>query len=125
MSEKWINWDSPDLKKIALPKEIQEKIDEFIEDITTLTITTKGKGNEQIVTNIKLIGDISSETTLEGDKLIEYHEKMTAESVNLIKTYAQLVIQTMSVFLPWAGIKLDSDFFKQMSQYISELSVQK
>ena len=120
MSEKWINWESPDFKNLKLPPELQVKIDKFIEDITTLTITTKGK-NEEIVTNIKLIGDISSETSLQGDKLMEYHEKMTNASVNLIKTYAQIVIQTMRVFLPWTGINLNADFFKQIGELVGEV----
>ena len=127
MSEKneWINWKSPDLEKLKLPPEMQEKIDKFVKDITTLTITTTGKNGAKIETNIKLTGDISSETILEGDKLIEYHEKMTTASVNLIKTYAQIIIQVMGVFLPFAGISPGSDFFKSISELVSSYSKEK
>jgi hypothetical protein len=116
----YVNWD-----QFNISDEWKEKVEEFFEDLTTLTITTVGSGNEEIVTKIKLQGDITSKTTLTGEKLVAYHERMTDTSVKLIKNYAQIAIATISIFLPWAGLKLDSDALKTLKEVFSQISLGK
>jgi hypothetical protein len=114
-----------DWTKLGIDQSTQQKIKDFFEDITTLTITTVGLGGEEMVTNIKLQGDINSKTALSGDKLAEYHLKMTDASVNLIKAYAQIAISIFSIFLPWAGIKVDTEAWKSLEKAFSQISLGK
>ncbi len=110
----WTKWGQ-------LDPNIEKQIKEFFEDVTTLTITTVGSDNEEIVTKIKLQGDVYSKTTLKGEKLLAYHERMASTSINLIKTYAQLAIATISVFLPWTGLKIDTSTLNDLKETIKTL----
>lgn len=117
--------DYIDWAKLEIDPKIQKQIKEFFEDLTTLTINTVGSDGEEIVTRIKLQGDVYSKTTLKGDKLVEFHERMANASVNLIKTYAQIAIATISIFLPWAGLKLDTEALKTLKEAFSQISIAK
>jgi hypothetical protein len=58
--------DYIDWAKLEIDPKIQKQIKEFFEDLTTLTINTVGSDGEEIVTRIKLQGDVYSKTTLKG-----------------------------------------------------------
>jgi hypothetical protein len=47
---------------------------------------------------------------------------MANASVNLIKTYAQIAIATIGVFLPWAGLKFDPSTLQGLKDAISNYS---
>lgn len=117
--------DYIDWTKLGIDPNMQKQVKEFFEDLTTLTITTVGSDGEEIITNIKLIGDIHSKTQLKGDKLVKYHERMADVGVNLIKTYAQIAIATISIFLPWAGLKLDNDALNTLKEAFKQISIAK
>ncbi len=115
----FIDWN----KWGKLDPAIEKQIKEFFEDITTLTIKTVGADGEEIVTAIKLQGDIYSKTTLKGDKLVAYHERMANTSIGLIKTYAQIAIATISVFLPWTGLQISTTALSDLKEGIKSLGL--
>jgi hypothetical protein len=89
-------------------EKLSVELQKSIEDLTTLTITTKGDDGKQLETKIRLTGDIETTTKLTDDeKLGELHERMMKEGIRIMKLYAEIVIQVISIFLPWAGIKVD------------------
>ena len=83
-----------------------------------MTITTIGQGDKKIETIIKLTGDVETTTTLKEDQLAEFHEKMANFSVNIMKTYAQIFIQLISVFIPFAGVKIPPDVFTTIKELV-------
>ena len=93
-------------------------IEEALIDLTQLTITTKGEGGKEIKTTIKLTGDVESTTSLTGEQLASYHEKMANVSINIMKTYAQIFIQIISVFIPWAGFSIPEGVLESISKLI-------
>ncbi len=102
---------------IAKKPELKDLKDALI-DLTQLTITTKGDANKEIRTTIKLTGDVESTTTLKGDQLATYHEKMANLSINIMRTYAQIFIQLISVFIPLAGVKIPDEVIKSIADLI-------
>jgi hypothetical protein len=114
---KEIQWDK-------LGEQLQKDIKKGIVDLTTLTIATTGVGGKKIETNIKLTGDIeSTNEVLSGDELVAYHERMAKLSIDIMKTYAQIFIQIISVFVPWAGIKIPDDVLKNLQDLIKGISL--
>jgi len=95
-----------------------ERIKEALVELSQLTITTKGEGGKEIRTVIKLTGDIESTTSLTGDQLAEYHERMAALSVDIMRTYAQIFIQVLGVFVPWAGISIPPEVFATLTELV-------
>ena len=93
-------------------------IEEALIDLTQLTITTKGEGGKEIKTIIKLTGDVVSITSLPDDQLASYHEKMANVSINIMKTYAQIFIQLVSVFIPWAGFSIPDGVLESITDLI-------
>ena len=100
-----------------------ESLKEAFTDLTTLTILTNGKKDAEgkvttyMRTDIKLLtGDIISDTPFEGDQLVAYHEKMFDLSINITKTYSQIFIQLLSIFLPWSGLKIPEGTLDKISE---------
>jgi hypothetical protein len=109
-------------------KNLKKLFEEFFDDFSKLTIITRGvkQGDKQpeIKTEIKLSGDITSETNLPDDKLADYHERMLTVSVNLIKSYIQVIIQIIGILLPIAGItQIGAESFKGITEIIKSFNV--
>ncbi len=97
-----------------------------IDDLSKLTITTKGKSDKTLVTEIKVLGDISSDLgDLEGKDLLEYHERMTRMSVDIIKTYSLIVVKLVEALVPWAGLKLPENFATNLQDLIKAFETPK
>jgi hypothetical protein len=114
------NKDFGDL--LNLRKKIEDWFKQMSEDFSTLTIITKGAKEGDIIpeikTEIKISGDITSVTNLSKDKLTEYHERMLGVSVNLVKSYIQVIIQIVGILLPFAGL---GDAGKEAIKAITEM----
>jgi hypothetical protein len=95
-----------------------QPLKDAVTDLTQLTITTIGADGKKIETIIKLTGDVETTTELKGAQLTEFHEKMADFSVNIMKTYAQIFIQLVSVFIPWAGIDIPKDVFTNLNDLV-------
>ena len=106
------------IDEIIAAKPELEGIREALVELSQLTITTKGEGGKEIRTVIKLTGDIESTTSLTGDQLAEYHERMAALSVDIMRTYAQIFIQVLGVFIPWAGISVPPEVFTTLTELV-------
>jgi hypothetical protein len=110
-------------------KELKKLFQDFFDDFCTLTITTKGAEQEgkprpEIKTEIKLSGDITSTTNLSDDKLVAYHERMLTVSVNIVKSYIQVIIQIIGIVLPLAGVaSAGSETFKGVTEIIKSFNV--
>jgi hypothetical protein len=104
------------------------KISEAFADLTTLTITTNGKQDSNgkpitfMKTEIKLLtGDITSDTPFEGEKLETYHKTMFDLSLNITKTYSQIVIQLLSILLPWSGLAIPKEALTQINDLAKDM----
>ena len=89
-------------------KKIEEWFKQITDDFSTLTIITQGAEVDgkrpEIKTDIAITGDITSVTNLSNENLANYHERMLNLSVNLVKSYIQVVIQIVGILLPFAGL---------------------
>lgn len=95
-----------------------QPLKDALTDLTQLTITTKGADGKKIETIIKLTGDVETTTELKGAQLTEFHEKMADFGINIMKTYAQIFIQLVSVFIPWAGIDIPKNVFTNLNDLV-------
>jgi hypothetical protein len=113
---------NPDFKKF------QEMVQKSFDNFCILTIITKGftaDGKEtELKTEINLNGDIVSFTNLSGQQLSAYHERMQTVSVDLIKTYIQVLIQIVGIILPFANLgRAGSDALKSITEIVKAFSV--
>ncbi len=108
-------------------KKFQEMVQKSFDNFCTLTITTKGLTADgkatELKTEINLNGDIVSSTNLSGDKLSAYHERMQTVSVDLIKTYIQVLIQIVGIVLPFANLgTAGADAIKNITEIVKAFS---
>jgi hypothetical protein len=104
-------------------EQIKKMFQQFFDDFCTLTIITKGAPQNgvtpELKTEIKISGDITSQTNLTGADLLSYHERMQTVSVNLIKTYIQVIIQIVGLLLPFSGItQITAESLKNVNDLI-------
>ena len=59
-----------------------------------------------------------SEASRTLDKMAEYNERMLGVSVNLVKSYIQVIIQIVRILLPFAGL---GDAGKEAIKAITEM----